>query len=399
MPVITKIRPVLLSAPYAKKGENLEVDLHLQSGYRTTGLVEIILDDGTKGLGEGYLAVFAPKVFTSIVELITPHLLGRDIMNTGSILRDLSIITDYWSQQGAARHVFSAFETALNDCKARVLGIPVYELLGATGNRPIKLYGSGGDSPTPEFMSQEFELLKKLGINRFKIRARNHQVNKAVWCLKKGSQYDIEIAVDMTQNLVNPGLDIDEVITFQNVLSNAAHGKLFFFEEVLGLKNNHQHPLLRESSAFRIAGGEIVTTPDELIDRIENGWYDIAQPDATVIGGQDALLKIFKAGEKHDTEVMVHCWCGPVGMMANYHAALAGGGTMAEWPMPSYSLRDALMEQPWNIKNGKLYIPDTPGLGVVLTEETEQRYKFKEDAIYSCLVDTSIIPKDEIWKC
>ena len=46
MPRITRIRPVLLSASYARSGENLEVDLHLKCGYRTTGLVEIILDNG-----------------------------------------------------------------------------------------------------------------------------------------------------------------------------------------------------------------------------------------------------------------------------------------------------------------------------------------------------------------
>ena len=65
MPIIRSVRPVLLSAPYGDAKSNLEVLLHLPSGLRTTGLVEIVLDDGTVGLGEGYLAVFAPKVFCS----------------------------------------------------------------------------------------------------------------------------------------------------------------------------------------------------------------------------------------------------------------------------------------------------------------------------------------------
>src|SRR5262245_30785084 len=56
MPAITNIRPVLLSAPYAWP-DNLEVQRHLPTGYRTIGLVEVTLDDGTTGLGEGYLAV------------------------------------------------------------------------------------------------------------------------------------------------------------------------------------------------------------------------------------------------------------------------------------------------------------------------------------------------------
>ena len=43
---IKQIRPVLLSAPYAKINENLEVDFHLCSGYRTVGMVEITLENG-----------------------------------------------------------------------------------------------------------------------------------------------------------------------------------------------------------------------------------------------------------------------------------------------------------------------------------------------------------------
>ena len=63
MSKIRKVRPILLSAPYANQDTNFEVKLHLKSGYRTCGMVEITLDNGTKGLGEGYIAVFAPKVF------------------------------------------------------------------------------------------------------------------------------------------------------------------------------------------------------------------------------------------------------------------------------------------------------------------------------------------------
>ena len=65
MPVVRSVRSVLLSAPYAEPEGNLEVLLHLPSGLRTTGLVEITLSDGTVGLGEGYLAVFAPTVFAA----------------------------------------------------------------------------------------------------------------------------------------------------------------------------------------------------------------------------------------------------------------------------------------------------------------------------------------------
>ena len=84
-------------------------------------------------------------------------------------------------------------------------------------------------------------------------------------------------------------------------------------------------------------------------------------------------------------------------MMANYHAALAGGGSMAEWPMPDYPLRNSMMEEEWHIENGLLHLPETPGLGLRLADDIEQKYPFREESVYSCLTDASIIPPDEIW--
>ena len=43
---VTALRPVLLSAPYGPPEGNLEVALHLPSGLRTTGLVEITTESG-----------------------------------------------------------------------------------------------------------------------------------------------------------------------------------------------------------------------------------------------------------------------------------------------------------------------------------------------------------------
>ena len=125
MPVVRSVRSVLLSAPYAEPEGNLEVLLHLPSGLRTTGLVEITLSDGTVGLGEGYLAVFAPTVFAAIVQLVTPVLIGRSLSELPAIVRDMEITTGYWSFQGAARHVVSACEIALQDARAQTLGVPL----------------------------------------------------------------------------------------------------------------------------------------------------------------------------------------------------------------------------------------------------------------------------------
>ncbi len=268
------------------------------------------------------------------------------------------MITGYWSSQGAAQHVMSAFDIAIHDCKAQLLGIPIYQLYNPDAKNTIKLYGSGGDSPTPELMKKEFEYLNILGIKSFNIRTRNNQVEKARFALREGRKYGIEIAIDMTQNLANPGQSVNEVVGFYEKICAGTDSKLFFLEEVLGLNDVDSYPELRKQIDTLLAGGEIVTTSKELNQRIEQEWYDIVQPDATVIGGIKALCEVFKKASEYNTQVFVHCWGGPVGMAANYHSALAFKGEIAEWPMPYYPLREEMMIEPWSIKNGELTIPN-----------------------------------------
>ncbi|MDB6092835.1 MAG: hypothetical protein JWM32_397 [Verrucomicrobia bacterium] len=394
MSKIVRVRPVLLSAPYSEPATSAEVQLHLPQGWRTIGMVEITLENGVVGLGEGYLAVFAPHVFRSIVELVAPVLIGRDPRELDQLLRDLTLTTGYWSWQGAAQHVISACEIALQDVRAQLLGISVARMLGAEGRRSLKLYASGGDSLTTAAMAREIAAVKLLGIEIFKIRARNHDAAKTAWCQRNAAAQRIEIAVDMTQNLAVPSQSLEDIQRYLDAVLQAGGRAPYFLEEALGPEEIGNYRILRERvPQCRIAGGEIVTTAAELNHRIEQGCYDIAQPDATVIGGITPTLAVFKTARTHGAEVFVHCWGGPVGMMANYHAALAGGGQMTEWPMPRFPLRDALVVEPWLIRAGTLELPETPGLGVRLTPEIEQQYAFREDAVYRCLTDPSRLPK------
>ncbi len=398
MSKITRVRPVLLSAPYSTPETSAEVKLHLPAGWRTIGMVEITLDNGIVGLGEGYLAVFAPHVFRAIVDLVTPALLGRDPRDLERLMRDLTLTTGYWSWQGAAQHVVSACEIALQDCRAQLFGVSVARMLGAESGRTLKLYASGGDSITPEAMGREISAIKALGIDLFKIRSRNHEAAKTAWCQRSAAVHGIEVAVDMTQNLAVPSQSVADILRYLDAVTLHGGRAPYFLEEALGPQELGNYRELRARVPHsRIAGGEIVTTASELCHRIEQGCYDIAQPDATVIGGIGPTLEVFSAARRYGAEIYVHCWGGPVGMMANYHAALAGGGRTTEWPLPRYELRDALVVTPWKITQGQLSLAETPGLGVRLTPEIEKKYAFREDAVYRCLTDPSQLPRAD-WR-
>lgn len=396
MPKIARVRPVLLSARYAYP-EYLEVQVNLKSGYRTCGLVEITLDDGITGIGEGYLAVFAPHVFAEIVNLVGPYLVGKEVTDISAIYRDLCAVTGYWSLQGAARHVVSACEIAMIDAKSKHLGVPAYSLFGGKSVDSIPLYGSGGDSATPQEMSAELDLLESIGISLFKIRAQNFEVAKSVWCMDEAGKRGIRVGVDMCQNLANPAQTVSDVIRYVEEVHSRTSERIVFLEEALGPMDTDSYRFLRGRANVKICGGEIVTTASELCRRVEDGVYDFVQPDATVIGGMCQVAEVFSCCRHHGSEAVVHCWGGAVGMMANYHIAFAEGGRMLEYPVPEYPLRRDLLASPLRIEDGALHAPQGNGLGVLLTPEIEENYEFREDAVYTCLEDLDLLPDESVW--
>ena len=324
---------------------------------------------------------------------MAPIAVGRFLGDLPKVVRDLEIATGYWSFQGGARHVVSAFEIALQDARAQTLNLPLWRALGGTENRALPAYASGGNSISPEFMEDEFRQVRALGIEVFKIRARKHQVEKAIWCARESG--GIAIAVDMAQNLAIPSQMPEEVIGFIRAHREAGVALPAFLEEVQGPTATANLPSLRLRAGAPLAGGEIVTTPLELAQRLEQGCYDIVQPDATVIGGVGPVVEVFSAARRVGTKVYVHCWGAGVGMLANYHVAVAMGGEMVEWPLPSYPLREALFAERVAVKDGKLRLPAALGLGARLTPHIERAFAFREEAVYRCLVGTP--PPEARW--
>ena len=384
MPIIQEVRCILLSSPYADI-EDPEIKECFPNGpKRTIGMVEVTLDNGFKGLGEGYLAVFAPKVFKSIVDLCTPYLINTDAFDLKQRVRDLCRICDYWSLQGAARHVTSAFEIALADAQAKSMGVPVHNLYGEAKENSIRMYGSGGCCDQKEHFIRELEMLEGLGINLYKIRAVKEDIRRTAWILEEAGQRGIEVGVDMCQNLTDPPQKVKDVADYVDSVYKLTDYKILFLEEAIGPANPEGFKSLRETVSPKICGGEIITTPREMIDRINHDVYDFVQPDASVIGGIGAVMEVFSTAKQKETDVVVHAWGGPVAIMASYHAAFAGGGNLVEYPMLAFPLGDEILGESLSIKNGFLKRPDGPGLGGNLTEDIEMRYPFDESAVYSC---------------
>ena len=398
MPNIEKVRCVLLSSPYADADDPEIKECFPNGPKRTVGMVEVTLDNGVTGIGEGYMAVFAPKVFQAIVELTTPYMLGKDAFAIGQRVRDLCSVCDYWSLQGAARHVTSAYEIALVDAKAKSQGVPAYELFGGAKSESIQIYGSGGCCDAKEQFERELDLLDSLGIEIYKIRAVKSDIYRTAWVLEAAGQRGIKVGIDMCQNLADPPQEVDDVVAYVAAVQKLSGRPILFLEEAIGPDCPEGFKALRARVDIKICGGEIITTPKEMINRIKDGVYDFVQPDASVIGGIGAVMDIFQAGRAHGTDVVVHAWGGAVAIMASYHAAFAAGGELVEYPMLDFPLGREMMAGQGKIAEGRLLKPTATGLGITLTSDMEANYPFDETAVYSCMLHDWGPPPDSYWR-
>ena len=365
---------------------------------RTIGMVEVTLDNGVTGLGEGYLAVFAPLVFKSIVELCTPQVIGKDGFDIERRVRDLRSLCDYWSLQGAARHVISAFEIALQDARAKSLGKPVYDLLGGAKTGSIQIYGSGGCCDAREQFIRELDLLTSKGIALYKIRAIKRDIHRTAWILEEAARRGISIGIDMCQNLADPPQAVDDVVAYVKAVRAISQQPILFLEEAIGPDAPESFKELRSRIDIPVYGGEIITTPKEMITRMRDGVYDGVQPDASVMGGISAVMDIFAAAKETGTRVVVHAWGGAAAIMASYHAAFAAGGDLVEYPMLEFPLGEEMIGDQGRIVKGRLLKPAAPGIGVTLTPDMEARYPFDETAVYSCALIDFGPPPDDYWK-
>lgn len=397
MPKIANIRCVLLSSPYADADDPEIKECFPNGPKRTIGMVEVTLDNGVTGLGEGYLAVFAPKVFESIVDLCAPQVMGKDGFDIAGRVRDLRSLCDYWSLQGAARHVIAAFEIALQDAKGKSLDQPVYDLLGGAQADRIPIYGSGGCCDAKEQFLRELDLLESLGIRKYKMRSIKTDVLRTVWVLEEAGRRGIEVGVDMCQNLADPPQEVDDVVGFIDAVHALTDRRMIFVEEAIGPDAPEGFKALRARTDVPVCGGEIITTPKEMIERINDEVYDFVQPDASVMGGISAVMDVFEAAKANDTPVVVHAWGGAAAIMASYHAAFAAGGELVEFPMLDFPLGAEMMGDQGRIKNGDLVRPTAPGLGLTLTPEMEARYPYDESAVYSCALIDFGPPPDSYW--
>jgi len=109
---------------------------------RASVLIEVIADDGTTGWGEAWGA--APKATLGYLEAVKPKFIGKDVFDRNTGWHELTRGGYALRVQNLLTGAISGINIALYDLAGKLLGVPVYKLLGGGECDTVPCYASGG---------------------------------------------------------------------------------------------------------------------------------------------------------------------------------------------------------------------------------------------------------------
>ncbi|NJN83516.1 MAG: mandelate racemase/muconate lactonizing enzyme family protein, partial [Caldilineaceae bacterium] len=151
-----------------------------------------------------------------------------------------------------------------------------------------------------------------------------------------------------------------------------------WFEEPIPQSDVDGYARLNAAVDLPITGGEQFTTLERFRPYLEKRAYDIVQPDAGICGISECM-RIAEVAHRYGIDYCPHSWHNGLMAMANGHmvAALPKPRVLELCMIQGPLQWDILAERP-TIDDGRLLLPDAPGLGVELGADLLDRFPHVE---------------------
>jgi galactonate dehydratase len=309
--------------------------------------------------------------------------------------------------------VLNGIEAALWDLKGKLLGLPVYELLGGRKHDSLPAYATGGPSNYPkEKLAKKIDFYLSLGFRGFKLGTGSYDPeNKSQ--SPKGPAACAEFEADKLEFVrrhVGPDIDVmldghmgnspTDTWTLPIALTVAKALEpynLLFFEEPLHYTDPWGYAELCRSTAVPIAGGECLTAMYEWRTFAERDCFDIGQPDASFTGGLLEFMKVAAMLESRGRKIATHAWGAGGSLMQNVHCGFACANTLILEVAPAYGPlhSETIADGSFVMRDGRVLPPQTPGLGIQLTEQTKRKFPFQPSSGEYNSVPGKILPEEQ----
>ncbi|MFC7331025.1 enolase C-terminal domain-like protein [Marinactinospora rubrisoli] len=334
----------------------------------TTMVLVRVRGGGRHGLGWTYGAAGCADV---VRDLLAPRVLGRAAMDVPAALADMLAAVRNAGRPGVVSCAISAVETALWDLKARLLGLPLYRLLGAV-RAEVPLYGSGGLTTYDDALlrDQLTGWTQGQGFTRVKIKIAES------WGSRE--QRDLH-RVALARDVVGPrtelftdangGYRVKQAVRIGRHLAGL---DVRWFEEPVSSDDPRGLRLVRERVDMDVAAGEYGFDPGHFHGLCAAGAVDCLQIDVTRCGGILEFQRAAALAACHGLDVSAHC-----APHLHLHVAAATPRLRhVEWFHDHVRIETRFFDGAPPVVDGALRPdPDRPGHGLELRDRDAEPYR------------------------
>ncbi|MEY9951505.1 D-mannonate dehydratase ManD [Leifsonia sp. EB34] len=381
-----------------------DADVLVSSPGRNFVTLRITTEDGYTGLGDATLNGRELAVAAYLSEHVVPLLIGRDahaIEDTWQYLYRGA----YWRRGPVTMASIAAVDTALWDIKAKVAGLPLYQLLGGRSRVGTLCYGHASGAELPELfdsirahLEQGYRAIRiQTGIPGLSsVYGVASSANAGAGAGGTTSRYDHEPArrsavpveeqwdtraylrhipgvFEAVRNEFGPELPLLHDAHHRLTPIQAAKlGKslepydLFWLEDVTPAENQAVLRRVREHTTTPLAIGEVFNTIWDYRELFEEQLIDYVRSPVTHAGGITGLRRIFDYAAVYQIKSGVHgpTDVSPVGLAAAVHLGVAIPNFGIQEYMKHSADTHEVFRPTYAFEDGMLIPGETPGLGV-----------------------------------
>ena len=329
----------------------------------------IVTEQGLEGWGEGFGHATVATTKSVIDTQLAPVLLGQDARDIAGLRARLSKALHLYGRNGPHVYALSALDIALWDLAGKAANLPLCRLLGAAP-RELTAYASLLRYNEPALVGAACERAIARGYRDIKL----HEIEvPMIAAARRAIGPETRLMVD-----TNCPWTLSQAL---EIASRLREYNLTWLEEpIWPPEDDEALALVRRQAGIPIAAGENAGGLHDFRRKFQAGALDVAQPSVIKIGGPSAMLEIAALAKAFGVRLVPHnAYFGP-GYLASLHvnAAIAPDSPFERIfiDLEASPLGDAV-----TTKDGKVAVPDGPGLGIDPDPDVLRRYRIGEPTV------------------
>jgi L-talarate/galactarate dehydratase len=318
---------------------------------------EITTEQGHTGLGFSYSKRAGGPAQYAHAKEVAEGIIGEDPNDIGKLYTKLLWAGASVGRSGVATQALAAIDIALYDLKAKRAGLPLAKLLGSYRDSVQTYNTSGGflNATLDEVKARATQSVEE-GIGGIKIKVGlpdSKEDLRRVAGIREHIGWDVPLMVDANQQwdratALRMGRQLEEF-------------NLIWIEEPLDAYDFEGHAHLAQVLDTPIATGEMLASVAEHKGLIAANGCDIIQPDAPRVGGITQFLRLAALADERGLGLAPH-------FAMEIHLHLAAAYPREPW-VEHFDWLDPLFNERLETKDGRMIVPDRPGLGVSLSDQ------------------------------